>query len=232
MGIRFFVVDAELTFTDALISRLEAEDDVDAATPVQPRMPSLPITSGPCDIVLIDADLPKNAALDLAANLSGRAGKPRVVMLSRGSDPERIIDFLSVGATAWVRKDESLEHLLRVIKGVAVGEVWLPPSHTGAILRLLLDRRDRTRERDEKLAALTPREREVLSYMAAGAGRRDLARQLHVSANTVRTHLQNLMAKLGVHSVLEAVALTRSQLDTSAHLPSGPLGVADRALPR
>jgi DNA-binding NarL/FixJ family response regulator len=223
MGIRVFVVDAELTFTDALISRLEAEDDVDAATPVQPRMPSLLITR-PCDIVLIDADLPKNASLDLAANLSGRAGNPRVVMLSRGSDPERIIDFLSVGATAWVRKDESLEHLLRVIRGVAVGEVWLPPSQTGAILRLLFDRRDRTRERDEKLAALTPREREVLSYLAAGAGRRDLARQLHVSANTVRTHLQNLMAKLGVHSMLEAVALTRAQLDTSAHLPSGPLG--------
>jgi|SRR5215472_3376654 len=219
MGIRVFVVDAELTFTDALVSRLEAEDDVDAATPVHPRMPSLLITGGPCDIVLIDADLPKNAARGLCAKLSGRAGNPRVVMLSRGSDPEQIIDFLSVGATAWVRKDESLEHLLQVIRGVAAGEVWLPPSQTGAVLRLLLDRRDRQRERDGKLAALTPREREVLSYLAAGAGRRDVAEQLHVSANTVRTHLQNLMAKLGVHSMLEAVALTRSQLDTSAHPP-------------
>jgi DNA-binding NarL/FixJ family response regulator len=224
MGIRVFVIDAELTFTDALVSRLEAEHDVVAATPVQPRMPSpLLITSGPCDIVLIDADLPKDAALGLCANLSDRAGCPRVVILSRGSDPERIIDFLSVGASAWVSKEESLEHLLQVIRGVAVGEVWLPRGQTGPILRLLLDRRDRQRERDEILAALTPREREVLSYLAAGAGRRDLAKQMHVSANTVRTHLQNLMAKLGVHSTLEAVALTRSELDASIHPPGRPL---------
>ena len=72
----------------------------------------------------------------------------------------------------------------------------------------------RRAEEDTLLAALTPREREVLACLAAGAGRDDVARQLYLSANTVRTHLQNLMAKLGVHSTLEAVALTRrAQLD-------------------
>ncbi len=223
MGIRVFVIDAELTFTDALVSRLEAEDDVDAAVPVQPWTPCrLPVTGGSGDVVLIDAGLPKNAALSLCENLAGRPAGPRIVMLSRGSDPQRIIDFLGAGAAAWVRKDESLEHLLQVIRGVAVGEVWLPRAETGPVLRLLLDRRDRRREGDRLLAALTPREREVLAHLAAGAGRRDLAGALHVSANTVRTHLQNLLAKLGVHSTLEAVALTRSQLDPSIHDPARP----------
>jgi DNA-binding NarL/FixJ family response regulator len=71
------------------------------------------------------------------------------------------------------------------------------------------------RESDRLLAALTPREREILSCLADGAGRHDVAERLHLSANTVRTHLQNLMAKLGVHSTLEAVALTRAQLSVS-----------------
>ena len=56
---------------------------------------------------------------------------------------------------------------------------------------------------------LTPRERQVLNCMAEGAGRSEVAARLHVSVNTVRTHLQNLMAKLGVHSSVEAVALAR-----------------------
>jgi DNA-binding NarL/FixJ family response regulator len=81
----------------------------------------------------------------------------------------------------------------------------------GAVLRLLLQEREEQRESDRLLASLTPREREVLSCLAEGAGRRDVAERLHLSANTVRTHLQNLMAKLGVHSTLEAVALTRPQ---------------------
>ena len=72
---------------------------------------------------------------------------------------------------------------------------------------------DQRQDNDRLLAALTPREREVLACLAKGAGRQEVAEQLHLSANTVRTHLQNLMAKLGVHSTLEAVAMSRPHLE-------------------
>ena len=89
------------------------------------------------------------------------------------------------------------------------------------MVRLLLREWDRRRESERLLAALTPRERAVLACLAEGAVHRDLvAEQLHLSVNTVRTHLQNIMAKLGVHSALEAVALTR---DHTGWLPSGRL---------
>jgi DNA-binding CsgD family transcriptional regulator len=77
-------------------------------------------------------------------------------------------------------------------------------------VQLLLREQDRRRQAERLLATLTPRERAVLACLAEGIARRDLvAEQLHLSVNTVRTHLQNLMAKLGVHSALGAVALTR-----------------------
>jgi two-component system nitrate/nitrite response regulator NarL len=63
-----------------------------------------------------------------------------------------------------------------------------------------------------RLAALTPREREVLTHLAGGSGRPEVARRLHMSVKTVNTHLHNLRGKLGVHSTLEAVALARSGL--------------------
>jgi DNA-binding NarL/FixJ family response regulator len=77
----------------------------------------------------------------------------------------------------------------------------------------LLTDQDERRSNDRLFAALTAREREVLFRLAQGARRQDVAEQLHLSDNTVRTHLQSLMGKLGVHSTLEAVTLMRSRLD-------------------
>ena len=71
------------------------------------------------------------------------------------------------------------------------------------------------------LATLTPREREILTYLARGSGQREIAGHLHMSLKTVNTHLQNLRSKLGVHSTVEAVALARSQLGRTA-VPGNP----------
>jgi DNA-binding NarL/FixJ family response regulator len=173
----------------------------------------------PADVLVLDGDLPGEAANRLCEELSDRDARTRVIMLTSSSGPTRIVQAIGAGAAAWVRKDESLDHLLHVIRGVARGETWLPAAETGNVVRLLLREQDRHRESERLLAALTPRERAVLACLAEGAGHRDVvAEQLHLSVNTVRTHLQNLMAKLGVHSALEAVALTR---DRAGWLPGG-----------
>jgi DNA-binding NarL/FixJ family response regulator len=222
MGISVFIIDQERTFADALAASLEAEEDVEVVAAVHRQAPAPSLIVGRhADVVLLDVDLPGNAAVRLCEELSERKDAPRVVMLSRGSEAERIADSIRAGAAAWVRKSESLTHLLVVIRGVVGGETWLPPAELGAVLQLLLAEHEQQRESDRLLASLTPREREVLACLADGAGRHDVAVRLHLSANTVRTHLQNLMAKLGVHSTLEAVALTRPHLSLTAPGP-GP----------
>jgi DNA-binding NarL/FixJ family response regulator len=214
MGISVFVVDQERTFADALAARLETEDDVEVVAAVHARTPAQCLIVGRhADVMLLDGDLPERAAMRLCEELSSRDDAPRIVMLSYSSQPERIVDAVRSGAAAWVRKGEPLEHLLQVIRGVARGETWLPPAETGRVLGFLMRDQEQRRDNDRLLAALTPREREVLACLAGGAGRQEVAEQLHLSANTVRTHLQNLMAKLGVHSTLEAVALSRPHLE-------------------
>lgn len=210
MGITVAVVDQETTFTDALAARLAAEEDVEVVAALLARTPGPCLVVGRCaDVMLLDADLPGDTVARLCEQFAARPDAPRVVLLSRTSDPQRILETIQAGAAAWLCKDASLEDLLRVIRGVARGEIWLPPAQTGAVLELLVAERDRRSDSDRLLATLTPREREVLACLAEGAGRRAVAERLHLSAHTVRTHLQNIMAKLGVHSVLEAVALTR-----------------------
>jgi DNA-binding NarL/FixJ family response regulator len=214
MGISVFVIDSERTFADALAARLEAEEDVEVVAAVHPRTPAQCLIVGRyADVMLLDADLPGRAAIRLCEELRSRDEAPHVILLSYSSEAERIVDSVRAGAVAWVRKDESLEHLLRVIRGVAQGETWLPPAEAGNVLRLLMAERQQQQDNDGLLAALTPREREVLACLAEGAGRQEVAARLHLSANTVRTHLQNLMAKLGVHSTLEAVAISRTRLE-------------------
>ena len=212
MGINVLVADQERAFADALAARLEAESDIEVvgAVRVTTPGPSLPGRDS-ADVLVLDGDLPSGAANRLCEEMSGRAIATRVVMISSSSGPARIVQAIRAGAAAWVGKDESVEHLLRVIRGVARGETWLPPAEAGNVLRLLLQR-GRHSEAERLLAVLTSRERMVLSCFAAAGGRRDVvAEQLYVSVNTVRTHMQNIMAKLGVHSALEAVALTRDR---------------------
>jgi len=225
MEIRVLIADQERTFAEALAARLDYEDDIKVMGAVQVRTPGLWLIAGkPVDVMVLDGDLPGGAANRLCAEVD-QSGSAHVITLSSSFEPERIVSAIRAGAAAWVRKDQPLKHLLQAIRGVALGETWLPPSEIGNVLRLLLQERDRQRHNERLLAALTPRERAVLTCLAEGAANRDaVAEQLHLSVNTVRTHLQNIMAKLGVHSALEAVALTREQRDW---LPAN--GVSSRA---
>jgi DNA-binding NarL/FixJ family response regulator len=215
MGISVFVIDQERAFADAVAARLEAEEDVEVVAAVHARTPAQCLIVGRhADVTLLDADLPDDAAIRLCEELSSRDEPPHVVLLSHSSEPERIVDAVRAGAAGWVCKGESLQHLLEVIRRVARGETWLPPAAAGRVLQLLVRDQDERRENDRLLEALTPREREVLTWLAQGAARQEVAERLHLSSNTVRTHLQNLMAKLGVHSTLEAVAMSRPHLES------------------
>ena len=205
MEISAVIIDEERTFADALAIRLNAEEDLKVTAIAQPTATTM---GWHADIILLDVDLTGSFRFCRAATRT--PNETRVIMLGHTSEPSRIVAAIEAGARAWVRKDESVEHLLRVLRGVARGETWLPPGETGNVLSLLLRQRDGREDTDRLLDLLTARERQVLACLAEGAGRNQVAEQLNLRANTVRTHLQNIMAKLGVHSTLEAVALTRA----------------------
>ena len=205
MEITAVVIDEERTFADALTIRLNAEDDLSVVAVAQRTATTM---GWRADVILLDVDLA--GSLRLCKATSGPPHSTRVIMLSQTSEPARIIAAIEAGARGWVRKDESVAHLLRVLRGVARGETWLPPAETGNVLSLLMEQRDRRKDGDRMLAQLTPRERQVLACLAEGDSRHQIAGRLNLMPNTVRTHLQNILAKLGVHSTLEAVALTRA----------------------
>ncbi|WP_037973477.1 LuxR C-terminal-related transcriptional regulator [Streptomyces sp. NRRL WC-3742] len=151
----------------------------------------------------------------------------RAVVLAAADDPHRAARALHAGATGWVAKESSLARLLAVVRGVLRDETHLPPALlTGVIRELTTARRDRT-ESERLVDTLTPREKQILRCMVAGLGRQAVAERLYLSPHTVRTHMQNVLGKLGVHSTLAAVAVARragvSPAEPAAPAPTQPV---------
>ncbi|MFB9388893.1 LuxR C-terminal-related transcriptional regulator [Streptomyces coeruleoprunus] len=230
--IRVLVVDDHRIFAESLAAALAAEPDVDVAAagsgPAALRCLERAAAEGRrFDVLLVDADLGAAAAptvarvvpdggadgiVDGISLVAGvRQGQPavRTVVLAEKDDPRRAALALQAGASGWVAKDCSLQRLLAVIRGVLRDETHLAPALLTGVLRELTAARKHRTESERLVESLTPREREVLRCMVAGLGRKAVAERLFLSPHTVRTHMQNVLGKLGVHSTLAAVALAR-----------------------
>ncbi|MGI5352885.1 response regulator transcription factor [Streptomyces sp. CA-250714] len=168
--------------------------------------------AGPVGAAAVADSPPAMAAaggLPLVARVRADYPAVRTVVLAERDDPRHAAAALQAGAGGWVAKDCSLSRLLQVIRGVLKDETHLPPALlTGVLKELTASRKHRT-ESERLVESLTPREREVLRCMVAGLGRKAVAERLYLSPHTVRTHMQNVLGKLGVHSTLQAVALAR-----------------------
>jgi DNA-binding NarL/FixJ family response regulator len=161
------------------------------------------------DVVVLDLALGEASGLDVAREIRERLPATRVVVLTGLTSARPVVAGLRLGVRAWLSKTVDADHLVRVVRGVAAGEAWLDPELLGRVLTELVD--PPADPPPDPLTGLTAREREVLGYLVEGLSRREIAARLRVSTNTVRTHTQNLMAKLDVHTSLEAVALVLRQ---------------------
>ncbi|MEU4063728.1 response regulator transcription factor [Streptomyces wedmorensis] len=231
--IRVLVVDDHRIFAESLAAALAAEPDVDVAAagsgPAALRCLDRGAAEGRrFDVLLVDAELGAGPAAGAAAAhpapadpesvvdgislVAGvRRAQPalRTVVLAEKDDPHRAALALQAGASGWVAKDCSLQRLLAVVRGVLRDETHLPPALLTGVLRELTAARKHRTDSERLVESLTPREREVLRCMVAGLGRKAVAERLFLSPHTVRTHMQNVLGKLGVHSTLAAVALAR-----------------------
>ena len=120
------------------------------------------------------------------------------------------VEAARAGVAAWVAKEQGAAELETVIRGVCQGYSWFPPDMLGAILSELRADVGRAREHENVLEMLSPRERDVLLAMMDGKRGRQIAQDLLISTDTVRTHTRNIFAKLDVHSRLEAVRVARA----------------------
>jgi DNA-binding NarL/FixJ family response regulator len=131
-------------------------------------------------------------------------------VLTSEEDLVALVDALRAGANGYLTKETSLEELVDAARAVARGEVVVPPQMLGQLVMTLVQQGGKkTDDSIMTLSKLTRRERQVLALLADGSDKDAIARTLAISPQTARTHVQNILAKLGLHSRLEAAAFAR-----------------------
>ncbi|TDD68265.1 response regulator transcription factor [Actinomadura darangshiensis] len=171
----------------------EAEDGTSAVTLAESLKP---------DIVLMDLKMPGADGLTALTELRARGVTARVLVLTSVTERGHVLPAVQAGAAGYLYKDVDPAALVQAIRAVHDGHVLFAPDAAEAMLR------DGTAggagADDRGLAALTEREREVLVHIARGRSNREIARALVVSEKTVKTHVSNLLMKLGVQDRTQA----------------------------
>lgn len=153
------------------------------------------------DVVLLDFGLPDGDGATVARHIRDARPATKVVMVTQFVDESIVLRAVEAGCSGYVTKTEQVEQLVDAIRSAHAGEALISP----AMLTRLLPRLRRTYRGIG--TDLTPREQDVLGLLATGRSNQAIADELLLSLNTVRTHVQNVLTKLGAHSKLEAAAI-------------------------
>ncbi|WP_309115256.1 response regulator transcription factor [Saccharothrix sp.] len=149
------------------------------------------------DVVLMDVRMPRLDGLEALRRISG----PKVVVVTTFDDDEHVREALRHGASGFVLKTSGATLLVEAIRAAASGEALVSPAITVRMLRELAGRRPEPRD-----VPLSPRELDVVLLVARGRTNAEVARTLHVTVGTVKTHLAAVQAKLGVRNRVEIAA--------------------------
>jgi DNA-binding NarL/FixJ family response regulator len=158
------------------------------------------------DVVLMDIRMPVTDGITATQELTA-AGVPSKVLILTTYDLDRLYDALKAGAAGFLLKATPPDRLVEGIRTVCTGESLLAPSVTRRLIEEYLRHPPPVRDMPQQLAKLTDRERQVLTLMARGMSNDEIAAQLVVAHATVKTHVNRVLAKLGVVTRVQAVVL-------------------------
>lgn len=159
------------------------------------------------DVVLLDAHLPPGGGVEACALLKSADLVTRVLVVSEHPDEERLLATVEAGGDGYSEWSGGIAGLTADIRRLHAGEASIPPGMLGLLLRRLIQRGREADRAVDRYSRLSRREREILALMVEGMDNHAIARALVISPHTARTHAQNVLAKLDVHSRVEAAAV-------------------------
>lgn len=201
--ISVLLVDDHALVRDSLANWLRAEEGITVVGEVgtADEAVAMAIQHQP-DIVLMDIDMPGLLSFEAARIIRMRSERTRIVFLSAFSSDRYIEDALVAEAAGYITKTQPPEAVVKAVRSVAAGGVYFSPEIQR---RIVVDSGGARlgREGKTRVSALTPRELEVLRYLARGLSKKQIAGTMHLSVKTVDNHSASLMAKLDIHDRVE-----------------------------
>ncbi len=207
MSIRVVLVDDHPIVLQGLQHLFARQPDIEVAAACQTVAEGLTAarTAHP-DVIVLDLRMPDGGGLALLDALNDELPGIRTVVLTAAISDDEVTQALQKGTAGLVLKESAPEQLLECVRRVHAGERWLDPD---AMTRVLQPVSATEAAAQERAAALTGREREVVRMIAAGLRNRDIGERLSISENTVKVHLHNIYEKLGVEGRMELLLLAQ-----------------------
>ena len=156
------------------------------------------------DVAVVDLALPDGDGFGLIAELSSRPDVMTLV-LSASLEPARFARAVEAGASGVLHKSAPIGEIVDAVRRLRLGEALLSPAEVVEMLRMVSRRRQEEYEARRAIEKLTPREKQVLMALGEGLDSKDIAEKLHITVETERTHMVNILGKLDVHSRLQAL---------------------------
>jgi len=204
--IRVLLCDDQALVRSGFRMILEAREDLEAVGEAEDGVQAVGMAGSlEPDVILMDVRMPNLDGVEATRRIVSSGSKARVIVLTTYDLDEYVYDAVRAGASGFLLKDVQPAQLVEAIRIVAAGEALLAPSVT----RRLLERFASLPEErpTPSLSELTEREVEVLRLLASGLSNAELAERLFVSEATVKTHVSNLLHKLGLRDRVQAVIL-------------------------
>jgi DNA-binding NarL/FixJ family response regulator len=199
---KILIVDDHVIVREGLKSLLELEEDFqvigEAASSIE-CLKQMEILQP--DIVLMDLKMPGVSGIEAVRIIKQKYQEVKVILLTNYDDQEYVIEALKIGMDAYVLKDVKKGDLVRIIHMVDQGQVYIDPVVAPKITQF----QAQTFREPIPRKGLSPRELQILELVVAGKSNQRIADQIHVSLDTVKSHLKNIYGKLGVHSRSQAI---------------------------
>lgn len=203
------IVDDHPLFRDGVALTLRAQPDIEVVGAGASAADALRIAAEAMpDIMLLDVSMP-GGGVEAVRGIATGFPVIKVVMLTVSEEEDDVTAALRAGARAYVLKGVAARDLVRIIRSVAAGEVYVTPSLAASLLFELTGGKPASAA--NPLDALTERERQILERVAAGDSNKEIGAQLHLSEKTVKHHMTNILQKLQARNRVEAALMMRSE---------------------
>ena len=205
--VRILLVDDHASVREALASTFEGEgfEIVGQAGSLAEARTMLEEEQQEIDVAVVDLGLPDGYGADLIKELREKNPQAQSLVLSASLDRANTAVAVQQGAAGVLNKTAHLDEVVEAVRRLRRGETLMPLEEVVGLLRFAGSRRTEEHEARQAIEKLTPREKEVLQALADGLDSEGIAQRLHISLRTERNHISSILAKLGVHSQLQAL---------------------------
>jgi DNA-binding NarL/FixJ family response regulator len=201
---RVLLVDDHATFREPLAFMFEREPEFEVVAQAGSLAEARRVLEG-VDLAVVDLDLPDGDGSALIGELRAANPSGMVLVLTASLDRADHARAVEAGAAGVLHKSADVDEIMDAARRLAAGETLISPEELGEMLRLAGESREEEREARASIEQLTRREIQVLEALAEGLTNKEIAERLHMSVDTERTHMMNILTKLGVHSRLQAL---------------------------